>query len=557
MKNKKLGIIFVLGLWFALAFLLRIYRIGHLGLYADETNGNYWMSYIILKPITNIQLLWQKAIFSTFTPSWLIGYSPLSARLYSVIFSSLITIAIFFFSIKVIKFSRSLAVALTSAFLVAILPWNFMIARIGHTQIPIIILLSLIHVGLFLNAKSLKQYTISLIPLCISLFYYQSMIIVAGSAGLLTAIYIYLGVDKKIRSKSLIIFATLFSAVFLVVNQQYNFLSVASRGMDLAIWRDVNTTWETDKFRGLSWNSSPSLFSFNLQPEQLANKLFFNKVVSNLSIFTKNYLSFFTPDWLFMKGDPILRHSTGMVGAFYPFLLPFMIYGAFKFFSTAEKKARVTFLVWILVSPIPAAITKDGAGYLLRVITMLPFLTYFCALGIVESFNLVKKNWRIPYGIILSLLAIYSAYYFFYGYFHVYPYLSERSFENGFEKLSDFQVKENNSPMLVLWDGYYHNGDFRFWQKTPFDQYENFKLKQLVYGETTVWQTFPNLYFTNPKSVLDIQKFLKDNPVRYIVLPDRYFLKYPEDIKIILSVNPIEEIQYPDKTTALSIYTIK
>ena len=212
-------------------------------------------------------------------------------------------------------------------------------------------------------------------------------------------------------------------------------------------------------------------------------------------------------------------------------------------------------MLWILISPVPAAITKDGAGYLLRVVTMLPFLTYFCALGIVDSFNLIHKRLKPYYFIFLSLIFIYSVYYFLYGYFHVYPALSARAYEYGFRELSDFQVSHENKTVLIVWDGYYHNNDFRFWQKTPFDQYESFKIKQIVIGESTFWQTFPNLYFSSPKSVDETKVFIKQYHPDYIVLPDRYFVKYPMEIETLLT--PIEKIKYPDQTTALTIYTVK
>lgn len=553
MKINKFTTIFLLGIFATLALFLRLYHIDTPVLYADETNGNYWMSYQIVKPLSGIKSLFSKTFYSTFTASWFLGSTPLSARLYSAVFSSLIIFVIFTMVKNLFKSNNGLMVALLTSFFVVVLPWSYMIGRIGHTQIPIIILLSLVHLSLFSKAKTTRGYWLSIVPLAISFFYYQSMIVVGGAAAVLTIAYSYHSLNKRYRLTGLIVFLATIIALVYLVNKQYDFLSLASRGMDLAIWRDVNTPWEIDKFRGLSWNSAPSIFSFNLPPEQLANKLFLNRIDANLSIFTKNYLSFFSPDWLFLKGDAILRHSTGMVGAFYPFLLPFMLYGAFKFFKAADPKTRNLFLVWILVSPVPAAITKDGAGYLLRAVTLLPFLTYFCALGIVDSFSLINKRLKPFYFILLILIFVYSAWSFFYGYFHVYPALSARAYEYGFKELSDFQVSHQNAPMLVIWDGYYHNGDFRFWQRTPFDQYEAFRLKQIVIGESTFWQTFPNLYFSSPKSVEDYKNFIKQYEPSYVVLPDRYFVKYPVEIENLLDL--VGQIKYPDQTSAFQIFT--
>ena len=554
MKKTKIATLAILTVTLLIGLFFRFYRLDQNipSLYADET-GHYLIFNKIVGSSANVgQWLYNKIFNGTFSLTWVFGLTPLGVRAASALYGSLATLSIFFFAYSI---SKNRLISAIAALLVAVIPWNFMISRISHTHVVILALLVVIHAGLFLRAKTISRYLICLLPLGLALIYYPSMVIIAPFAGILVLAEIYKLTKKKYRSILILGTILLVIGAAVLIGQRFNVLSTSGRGLDLAIWRDVNTPYDTDKFRALSWNSQPSLFSFYLPPEQLANKLFLNRISANLLVFTRNYLSFFSPDWLFLRGDAILRHSTGLVGAFYPFLLPFMLYGAFRFFKTADPKTRNLFLVWILVSPIPAAITKDGAGYLLRAVTMLPFLTYFCALGIVDSFGLISKKWRWPYGIVVALIGFYSAWSFFYGYFHVYPALSARAYEYGFKELSDFQVANDRKTMLVVWDGYYHNGDFRFWQRTPFDQYEAFKLKQIVIGESTFWQTFPNLYFSSPKSIEDYKIFINQYKPTYVILPDRYFVKYPIQIENLL--DPIEQIKYPDQTPALTIYTPK
>ena len=554
MKKTKIATLAILTVTLLIGLFFRFYRLDQNipSLYADET-GHYLIFNKIIGSSANLgQWLYDKIFYGTFSLTWIFGLTPLGVRAASALYGSLATLSIFFFAYSI---SKNRLISAIAALLVAVIPWNFMISRISHTHVAIIALLVVIHAGLFLRAKTISRYLICLLPLGLALIYYPSMVIIAPFAGILVLAEIYKLTKKKYRSILILGTILLVIGAALLIGQRFNILSLSGRGLDLAIWRDVNTPYDTDKFRALSWNSQPSLFSFYLPPEQLANKLFLNRISANLLVFTRNYLSFFSPDWLFLRGDAILRHSTGLVGAFYPFLIPFMLYGAFRFFKSADPKTRNLFLVWILVSPIPAALTKDGAGYLLRAVTMLPFLTYFCALGIVDSFGLISKKWRWPYGIVVALIGFYSAWSFFYGYFHVYPALSARAYEYGFKELSDFQVANDRKTMLVVWDGYYHNGDFRFWQRTPFDQYEAFKLKQIVIGESTFWQTFPNLYFSSPKSIEDYKIFINQYKPTYVILPDRYFVKYPIQIENLL--DPIEQIKYPDQTPALTIYTPK
>lgn len=541
---------------FILALFLRLYRLAENSpaIYADE--ASHYIYYQILRgqiPL-NVMGVIDYIYRIIFSLTWLVGLNPMGARLSSAIFGSLVVLAVYLASSSITK---NKITSYLFAILIAVMPWNFMISRIGHTLIPILVCLVLLHLYFYLRSQKTNDHLISLFFLGLCLFVYPSAIVIAPIIALPIIWGLFNKVARKYRPPLIagIILIGVIS-VFLV-NQRFQIFSPQGRGLDLAIWRDVNTPYEIDRYRALSWNSKPDLFSFGLPPEQLANKLVYNRVMANLSVFTRNYLSFFSPYWLFLHGDDILRHSTGQVGEFYPFLAPLMLYGAFKFFQIKDKKTKVIFLVWILASPIPAAITKDGAGYLLRVVTMLPFLTYFCALGIVESFGLMHKKLRWPYGIVLALIGLYSAFYFFYGYFHVYPSLSEQSYEFGFKELSSFQTAHQNASMLVIWDGYYHNMDFRFWQNTPYDQYLAFKMKRLDYGQSVFWQTFPNLYFSAVKSKEDLVAFIKAVKPAYIVLPDRFFYKYPEDINLLLSPKPAETILYPDQTPALTVYTVK
>lgn len=552
MKKNNLIIPLLLILIFLLGLFLRLYRLSLNipPLYADET-GQYLLRQSILGHTSGIV---QQLINLSITFTWFLGLSPLGARLPSAIYGALLILVAYFFSLG---FSRgNIKVALLDAFLIAILPWSYMLSRIGHSPVQITLLLTGLHVILFSKSTKIRDYFISLIPLAVSLLYYPSILFILPFIFVYFIYIIYQSFDKKYRRLFLFLFTSIAVAFGIFYSVKYNLFSNSNRGLDMAIWRDVNTPYQIDKYRALSWNSQPTLFSFNLPPEKLANKLVYNRAMAYISTFSHNYFSFFSADWLFLQGDTTLRHSTGQMGAFLPVLAPFMLYGAYLFFKSANGKQKTIFLIWILASPISAAITKDGAGYLLRMVTLLPFLTYFSALGVVNSFSFITRVWRIPYIILLIILALYSAYYFFYGYFQVYPSLSARSYEYGFKELSDFQVNHNNASMLVIWDGYYHNNDFRFWQNTSSNQLSSFKLKQLSAGESGFTQTFSNLYFVKPKTAADVEKFIKQNSIKFVVFPDRYYINYPEQLDKDFAT-PSAVIRYPDQSPALKIFTIK
>ncbi len=231
-----------------------------------------------------------------------------------------------------------------------------------------------------------------------------------------------------------------------------------------------------------------------------------------------------------------------------------MIYGAFLFFKSKDWKIKQIFLVWILISPVPAAITKDGAGYLLRAITMMPFLTYLSALGLVESIKLIKPKFKLIYLLIITGIGLYFIYSFLFAYFHVYPARAAKSYEFGFKELSDFQIKHESKPTLVVWDGYYPHLYFRFWQATDAKEYSLFIPTKIQINQSVFYKMYPNLYFSLPQSVTDLREFLEEDDISFIVFPSELRERYSE--YPLLDQPPFETVFYPDKTPAFYIYQI-
>jgi hypothetical protein len=567
MKNK-IYLVMLVGI-FILGLSIRLYHLdqNRPNLYTDEAGGNYytWVD------LNNPQISWIYKVYPlAMSYAWFLGLTPLAARLPSAFYGSLIPIFIYFLARSIV---HQKSVRLTAAFLGAIVPWSFMISRISFAQIPIVICLVCLHFILFIGAKNIRRHLISLVPLLIATFLYPSMIIISLLPICLVGYQIFRLASPRQKSfASLVLIATSF-AVGVSFFGVYKGFSLGSRGIDMAIWRDVNVTADSNLYRGLSRLSQPTIFSFGQKTETVANRILYNYPLSVLGVFTKNYLSFFSPDFLFIKGDTTLRQSTGMVGSFFVILAPFLIFGAFSLWnSNVQAKTKIAFLIWILISPIPGAITKDGPGYLLRVVTMMPFLTYLSALGIVEAVKVVDRRWSVDDGlrgkklpllstIVHSLPSIvifgaitFSTYSFLFGYFHVYPALAASHFEYGFKELSDFQVTHRSLPMLVVWDGYYPQRQFRFWQQTPASEYSSFTPKSIEVGASVVYQTFPNLYFSLPKTVEDLRQFIAGSKVPYLVLPADFLVRNPEYKRPDKEM--VDVIKYPDGSTAFVIYNV-
>lgn len=556
-KNKLQVFLFII--IFILALFVRVYRLDLdlPNLYSDEVDLHYkTFNWVLHSSPFTLSGLFNYAFYGTFTYTWLLDLNPLGVRLPAALYMTFVVVLMFFFG-KVICDElkiKNLSIPLLIMFLAAFLPWTFITSRIGFAHISLLTVILLIHFILFIKAKRFKEYLFSLIPLLLAAFYYQS-IIVAAPFGLLL-IYIQI---KKITSKKELLIFSLICVVFLFLialvflyRPNFSNVSVGARGIDLALWNDVNVTSETNLYRGLSRSSEPSLFSFYRSPEEMLNKIFFNRVIATTQKITTNYLSYFSPEFLFLKGDPVLRHSTSQTGNFYLILLPFMIIGFFYFYKEKNTKLKYMFLVWILVSPLATSLTKDGFAGLNRVTSMMPFLTFISVFGIYKSFIALNK-YRLMCGILIGLFLIVSIYYYLFGYFHVYPALASKDFEYGFKQLSDFQVDKKNAPMFVIWEGYYPHWHFRFWQKTSWEDFNNFKEKTSYQNNSIFTQKFFNLYFGLPEKDEDLLDFVQKEKIELIVLPDKYKLRYAQ----ITKHRKIKEINYPDDSNAFSVYTIK
>lgn len=495
-------------------------------LYGDETGGHYQALQTLVIPTDPVHKAYYLLQNGTATFTWAFGLTPLGVRLPAAIYGTLAILALYFF---VSGFSTQ-RIALLTTLIASVSPWNFMLSRIGHPHLLLMLIFVLVSLAIFLHKKSPKNLVLCLLFLTLAVYEYPSMIIIAP---IIILFLLSQNISRKVLIPSLFFVGLMvFIALFM-----YKGFSLSGRGLDLAIWRDVNVTADNNLFRGIAG-------------ESMLTKIFYNYPMSVVGAFVKNYLSFFSPDFLFLKGDPILRHSTGMVGAFLPLTLPFMLYGAFKFFSEEKPKIKKLFLIWILISPIPAAITKDGASYLLRAVTLMPFLTYFIALGIIKTFDLIRqRSLKVIYALLLLFVATYSVGSFLYGYLTVYPALSAKSYEVGFKDLALFQHANNNTSMLVVWHGFYPDTVFRFWQQTPFADYQEFKPFDHQINHSVFRQTYENLIIGRPDNHMDLKQAIETIKPDYLAIPVSYIYESAKE--------PDHSVNYPDSTPAFFIYKIK
>ncbi|RRR69221.1 MAG: hypothetical protein EI684_16280 [Candidatus Viridilinea halotolerans] len=159
----------------------------------------------------------------------------------------------------------------------------------------------------------------------------------------------------------------------------------------------------------------------------------------------KNYLAYFSPDFLFLRGDSNLRQHNGQMGQLYLFealTLPLGLLILLRRLvapAGADWRPAAVILLWLLLAPLAAALTAPDTA--LRALVATPALAFISALGmqsIVKSITRLRQHQRyraaLLNGALAALLALNVAW-FAKVYLLDYPQLSSRAWQYGMREL--------------------------------------------------------------------------------------------------------------------------
>ena len=115
--------------------------------------------------------------------------------------------------------------------------------------------------------------------------------------------------------------------------------------------------------------------------------------------FVKNYVSHFSPNFLFLKGDSNPRSQIPGHGQLYFIDIPFLLLGLIAVFRN-KKILYYLPLALILIAPIPAALTKESP-HALRSLLAAPGYAMLAALGVDYLGRNIKK-----YSTVITIIAV-------------------------------------------------------------------------------------------------------------------------------------------------------
>jgi 4-amino-4-deoxy-L-arabinose transferase-like glycosyltransferase len=405
-NHSTICLIFIL----AFALFLRVIYLGTIpnGFYCDEASYAY-DAYSILHTLRDqhgvflpffVRAIddYRETLYILFAIPFIkvFGLNEFGARLPAAVIG-VATVLVLYYLVREC-FNRK--IALVAAFLLTISPWHIQFSRIGFRAILIpfcFCLALLLFVKSFRNSKYLP---ISALGFVLSSYTYASarVFVPLFMLGLVIIFWKHLWQHKQQTMIALCLFAVFFIPLFL--------FWISPEGMSRA-----NAT-------GLETNP--------------------------LLIF-KYYLSYFSPNFLFIKGDGNSLLNPPKIGELYYFELVTVLWGLISIIKE-NRRERAILLLWLFLYPFPAAITSPN--HALRSIVGIPLFTILSAYGLVKIIELFQGKWRKVCLFFVAMVLVASLAILTKTYFIDYPLYVTRAWQYGMREA--IQYAEQSSYQCVV-----------------------------------------------------------------------------------------------------------
>lgn len=326
-------------------------------------------------------------------PILFIGLTEFAVRLPSALAGIALVPLIYFLSSQIFKSKK---ISLLASFFMAVSPWGIFFSRVAY-EANVATLMLVGGLICFFNFYYEKKKGYWLLPASflwgLTIFTYHAFVVFMP----LFAIALFALLFKKfLKDKYVFISSLIF--VFFVGLSVFSTITSGSIGKlsSTSLFGNKNIIYErADIYRGDVAKKSA-----------LVEKILHNKYPAVLYQIGQNYVSTFSPTFLFDKGGEKLLHNIGNFGNFYLIDAFLMISGLASLFYFKQKRTFIL-LLWFIIGPIPSAITLDapsstrlflllpgfiliisfGAYVILRYISSFRYLSKFLILGLVIAFG--------------------------------------------------------------------------------------------------------------------------------------------------------------------------
>jgi 4-amino-4-deoxy-L-arabinose transferase-like glycosyltransferase len=355
------------------------------------------------------------------------GMNIWSTRVLSAV-AGIVTIWFVFWLVK--NVSQKINLALITTLLLAISPWAIIFSRTSY-ETNLALMFLAISLWSFYKFKQNKKYLIlTAIMAALAFLSYHSERVIVPLIFLILFIKEWKNIFDKKNIKTLVIALVLGLVLILPTVKLMTTPGFLAR---------VNTLSIFSKTIKPSWGFEEKLSGWK-------NVVFNDQYILQLREFGSLYSVYFSPRYLFGLGDSGPRSSYPDMASFFLWQLPFWVMGIIWLFKkTGSKEKEIKFLVILLmlVSPIPASITKDPFSNIRALPLVLP-LAIMMAVGVDIFLNKFKKIGLI----ILIGLIVWSGGKIYLSVFKFNDYFRGYSWEEGIEEMTN-KIKDQKNPVVV------------------------------------------------------------------------------------------------------------
>ncbi len=388
---------------------------------------------------------------------------------------------------------------LLAASLLAISPWHVHLSRASFEAGLAFLFLEL---GMFYFIKFLKKPK-SIFPMLLATCYLILSIYSYNSARILIPLlalaYLFL-FRHRFRQLSKRSFIILFSILLLALPAYLQLTKPEARiRLDtLSILHNRGFLQQIGESRGYTKLPSPLPQLIHNKYTHLAYTVFFN------------YLKTFSTEFLFFQGSHYTQRSVQGIGLLYLFELPLLFFGLLKL---KNKTAKKIIYPWLLLAPIPSAITIDAPSAL-RSLNLLPPLLLIEAVGAVYLFKLICSK-SLILKLTLTAFILWNIAYFSYRLFYVYPIKYASDWQWGYKQAVQKSMAYYPQVKHIYFTTKYGEPYMYFLFYSHYDPYKFQTTKVERTTDKTGWVhvvSFDKFYFTDfaglqsPKEVLNRQK---------------------------------------------------
>lgn len=449
----------ILALILVTSFFLRIWNINNAppSLYWDEMDAGY-QAYSILKTgkdyfgETPSLVVHSFAdfrapilIYSIIPFVALLGLNTLAVKLPVILLGVLTVFLIYILTLQLFKNKTT---ALIAALFVCFVPWNLQYSRITYEAIP---MLAFFLAGLTLFLRGLekpKYFVPSSMLFSLSLFTYNTMKLFVPIMLLILAL---LHIRKLKLSKLVILSVAIFALAFTLSLYGTVFQNGGQRFSEISVFSDPQNSSQIDYLRQYSSVAFSDSAKVGAAP-RIVDKIVFNKPILLLDRITQNYLGAFSLDFLFVRGDPLPRHSPSVVGELFRVEVLTVLLGLVFLSINLKKNASFALiLLWILIAPISAVVTRDGSNHATRLFMLFPALTITSALGASYLWSLLTKKLK-PLFLIFAVIWIFCAVSYLNYYYGAYNLENAQAFQFRFNEAVQIALENKNNYEYVIID---------------------------------------------------------------------------------------------------------